>query len=302
MGEKILISGGSGLVGKKLTKLLIENGYEVAILSRSKKQNEVMSYFWDYENGIIDQEAIEFSDIIIHLAGEGIANKRWTQKQKQKILESRTKTSNLLFQSVLQSENKPHTIISASAVGYYGNYVSNKIFTEEDQAGDDFISQVVVDWEKSVDEFEKIGLRTVKLRIGIVLSEKGGALQKMILPHKFGMGSALGSGKQFMPWISIDDLVNMFLFGIENRKLNGVFNAVAPEMVNNVDLMRILARSLKKPFFMPRIPAFVLKLAMGELSEIVLKGNKVSSVKILSQGFKFKHNNLSEYLPSILNR
>lgn len=297
MKERVLVTGGSGLVGSQLTKLLIKNNYEVAILSRKKNNCELKSFVWDYKNNILDPEAIEFADIIIHLAGEGIANKRWTNQQKEKIEESRTKTTRLLFETIKNAKKKPHSIISASAIGFYGISVSDKVFTEDDKSANDFISQLVVKWEAAVDEFKIIGIRTVKFRIGIVLSKEGGALAKMMTPIKLGIGSAIGTGTQFMPWIAIDDLTRMFLFATQNN-IEGVFNAVSPQHINNYEFTKQIAVQLKKPFFMPKVPAFLLKLLLGEMSQIVLMGNKVSSKKISELGFKFNSKNLNDFLKS----
>lgn len=297
MKERVLITGGSGLVGRQLTELLIRNGYEVAILSRKKNNGELKSFFWDFQNNILDPEAIEFADVIIHLAGEGIADKRWTNQQKNKIEESRTMTTKLLFKTVKNAKKKPHTIISASAIGIYGISVSDKVFTEDDISVNDFVSQLVVKWEKAVDEFQTIGIRTVKFRIGIVLSKEGGALAKMMIPIKLGIGSAIGNGTQFMPWIAIDDLTRMFLFATQN-KIEGVFNAVSPQHITNNEFSKVIANHLNKPFFMPKVPAFLLKILLGEMSQIVLRGNKVSSKKICELGFEFNFKNINDFLKS----
>lgn len=297
MKERVLVTGGSGLVGRQLTALLIKNNYEVAILSRKKNNGELKSFFWDYENNILDPEAIEFADIIVHLAGEGIANKRWTNNQKTKIEESRTKTTKLLFETVKKAKRKPHTIISASAIGIYGISASDKVFVEDDKSANDFISQLVVKWEAAVDEFKTIGIRTVKFRIGIVLSKEGGALAKIMIPIKLGIGSAIGTGRQFMPWIAIDDLIRMFLFATQN-KIEGVFNAVSPQHISNFEFSKAIANHLNKPFFMPKVPAFLLKLMLGEMSQIILTGNKVSSIKIDDLGFEFNFKNINEFLKS----
>jgi uncharacterized protein (TIGR01777 family) len=299
MKEKVLITGGSGLVGRELNKLLISNNYDTAILTRDKSKRGDRTFYWDYGNGIIDKEAIEFADIIIHLAGEGIANKRWTSIQKQKIIDSRVKTSKLLLDEIKRSDKKPHTIISASAVGIYGIEDSNKVFNEEDKAADDFVANVVRQWESSVDKFESIGLRTVKLRIGIVISKEGGAYQKMMLTVKYGIGSAMGSGKQFMPWIYIGDLAEMILFRIKNSSIKSTYNAVSPEYITNYEFMKTMAKALKKPFFMPRIPSFVFKLMLGDLSQILLTGLKVSSEKIVKAGFKFKYSKFEDLMKDL---
>lgn len=287
MGKKILITGGTGLIGSVLSELLIEKGYTVAVLSRSKEIKGTKSFYWDYESKILDEEAIEFADIIIHLAGEDISKSRWSKKQKQKIVDSRVQTTNLLFEKASKAKKKPQLIISASAVGYYGMTTSEHIFKEEDKPGNDFLANTVISWEQSVDQFNQLGIRTVKLRLGVVFSKKGGALAKMIMPVKLGLGSALGSGKQYVPWIEISDLTQMFLFVVENEKAETVYNAVAPDYITNHELIKSLAEALGKPFFVPKVPAFILKLIFGSMADVFLQGSKVSSEKIQSMGFKF---------------
>lgn len=287
MIKNILISGGTGLVGSELVKALEAKGYQVAVLSRSRKAQHVKSFFWDYEQGILEEEAIEFADVIIHLAGENISNKRWSEKQKARIIDSRVKTTELLLSKTKEAKNKPNMIISASAIGYYGSQTSDKIYTESDEPGQDFLAKTVIAWEKSVDEFESIGVKVAKLRLGVVLTQRGGALQKMLAPIKMGFGSAIGSGKQYMPWISLEDLVRMFVFVLETPTAQGVYNAVAPQHINNREMMKTLARQLKEPFFMPPIPMFVFKLIFGEMSTILLDGSRVSSAKIQKQGYEF---------------
>lgn len=298
MGNNILITGGTGLIGKELMDLLMESGYNVAVLSRRKGIEGVKSFYWDYEAEVLDEDAIEFADVIIHLAGEGIANKRWSAKQKQKILDSRVKTTNLLFSKSAKAKNKPRMIISASAVGFYGVENSEKVFTEKDPAGNDFLANTADAWEKSVKQFKSIGIQTVICRIGVVLSKKGGALPKMMMPVSFGLGAALGSGKQYMPWIEISDLARMFIFVLENQKTDVIFNAVGPDQISNKKFMKTLARTMNKPTFLPDVPSFVMKLFMGEMAILLLKGNRVSSEKIQATGFEFKYKTLEEVMKS----
>ena len=298
MKTNILITGGTGLVGNELRSLLIAEGYNVAILSRRKEIKGIKSFYWDYEKGILDEEAIEFADVIIHLAGEGIANKRWSATQKQIILDSRVKTTNLLFSKSKKAKNKPKMIISASAVGYYGSGNTDKIFSEEDPAGNDFLASTALAWEKSVGKFRSIGIQTAILRIGVVLSKHGGALARMMMPVKFGFGAALGSGKQYLPWIEITDLARMFLFVLENLKTDDIFNAVGPDQISNSNFMKTLARTMNKPFFMPNVPSFVMKFLLGEMAVLLLQGNRVSSEKIQAAGFDFKYKKLEDVMKS----
>ena len=294
MATQVLISGGSGLLGKAITNLLTIKGYEVAILSRKRGIEGIKSFYWDYEKSIIDKDAIEFADVIIHLAGENIAGKRWTKKQKQIIIDSRVQTSELLFSAIKEAKSKPRTIISASAIGYYGTKTTQHIYTEDDEAGSDFLADCVVQWEKSVDQFQELGIQVFKFRIGVVLSNQGGALQKMLKPIRAGFGAVLGSGKQYIPWIEISDLARIFLFAIEKKLTNSVYNAVAPDFITNRDFTKILANKLSRHLFLPNIPVFILKLFMGEMSSILLYGSRVSAKSITSEGFDFLYQKLDD--------
>lgn len=288
MANNILITGGTGLVGKELTALLLEHGYNVAVLSRNLKNDPKVKYFvWDYENDYIDDDAIKFADIIIHLAGENISEKRWSDKQRKKIIDSRVKTTLLLKNALERNNKKLSAFISASAIGYYGTFTSEKIFKEDSEPGSDFLADVVVRWEKSVDSLLQFSQRIVKYRIGVVLSKKGGALPKIYNIVKTGLGSALGSGKQYMPWISLKDLTRAFLFSVENE-LNGVYNIVSTEHYTNYDFTKHIATFLSKPFFAPKTPSVALKLLYGEMASLLLEGSRISSEKIISSGFVFK--------------
>ncbi len=296
MRGNVLITGGSGLIGSELSKLLLNNNYNDAILSRRPKLNDKKSYYWNFEKGILDEEAIEFADVIIHLAGENISTKRWTKSQKQKIIDSRVKTTNLLFEKIKTAKKKPEAFISASAIGFYGTVTSDEIFIEESKAGNDFLAETVAKWEESVEQIKSLGLRVVKLRTGVVFSKNGGALPKMMKPIKMGLGSAIGSGKQYVPWVEISDLARLYLFAIENKEMNNAYNAVSPNHITNNELMKSLAVSLKKPFFMPKIPSVFMKLAFGEMSSILLEGSRVSSNKIQEVGFEFKYKSILDIM------
>lgn len=298
--ETILITGGAGLIGTKLSRKLKEKGYNVALLSRKNKHgNSYSVYNWNPDKNEIENEALKSADHIIHLAGEDIGKRRWTKKRRQIIADSRIKTSELLFNKVLESGIKLRSFISASGTGYYGSVTSEKIFIETDPPAEDFIGEICQQWEQAADRFEKSGIRTVKIRTGIVLSKKGGALSKMILPVRFWIGSALGSGKQYLPWIHIDDLCEIYVKAIEDPQMTGAFNAVAPQHVSNREFMRTLAGVLGKPFFFPSIPAFVMKLLFGKMSVIILNGSRVSPDKIISSGYVFKFPNLTGALKNL---
>lgn len=298
--EKVLISGASGLLGKAISEKLQSKGFEVLSLSRSRK-NDKNAFWWDVDKGEIEEEAVKKADYIIHLAGEGIADKKWTDERKKQIIESRTKTTQLLLKAIKNTGANIKAFVSASAVGYYGAITSEKIYTENDLPANDFLGISCMAWENSVEEISKLGIRTVKYRIGVVLSKDGGALPKMAAPFKFYMGAVLGSGKQYIPWIHINDVANAFVFAIQNEHLNGVYNLTAPGGgVSNRDFSKVLAKVLAKPLFLPSIPEFVLKLIMGEMADIVLKGSRVSSKKISDTGFKFEYDNLELTLINLL--
>lgn len=294
--ETILITGGTGLIGKGLTKVLLEKGYAVIILSRSPGKsistNPQLSYAaWDIKRQTIDSAAIEKANYIIHLAGASVAEKRWTDKRKQEILDSRVKSSALLVEAVRKHGNNLKAVISSSAIGFYGaDDFSNGInrgFSENDLPSTDFLGSACKEWEESIEPVASFGKRLVRLRTGIVLSNDGGALKEFIRPLKFGLATILGNGKQVISWIHIDDLVNMFIHAIENEKMNGVYNAVAPNPVSNKKLILQLAKKRNKFFIPVNVPSFILKIVLGEMSIEVLKSATVSSVKTEESGFKF---------------
>ncbi|MCZ4693399.1 TIGR01777 family protein [Ancylomarina euxinus] len=300
---QVLISGGSGVVGKVLCEKLRMKGYHVAILSRSiNKSKKLKTYLWDPTNNQIDPEAISSSDYIIHLAGANIAEKRWTVSRKKLILDSRVQSANLIFNEVKKQKKELKAFISASAIGYYGSITSDTIFTEDNHAANDFLGQTCLVWEQAARQFETLGIRTSILRTGLVLNkEKGGALSKMLIPVKMGFASSMGNGKQYLPWIHIDDLCELYIRAIENISIEGAFNAVAPDFQTNKSFTQTLAKTLNKPFFFPNIPAFLLKLVLGEMSVILIKGSRVSANKLIKNGFIFKFSKLNSALRNLLN-
>lgn len=300
MNKSVLISGGSGLVGSRLTQLLLQKGYQVAHLSRSASEGEVKTIKWDIEKMELDPSAIEPYDYIINLAGAGIVDESWTEERKKIIQESRTKTVALLARAVAQNTKKPISFVSASAVGYYGLKTSAHFFTEEDSPGDDFLAKTCVKWEESINEVAAMGVPTTTIRIGIVLSADGGALKEMANPIKFGVGAPLGNGKQYMPWIHIDDLCGIFIYAFES-KLQGVFNAGAPNQVNNKKFTTSLAKVLGKPLWLPNVPSFIMKLILGSRALLVLEGSRVSCKKVQAAGYKFKFEHLEDALEDIYN-
>lgn len=298
--QNILITGGSGLVGRRLTQMLQENGYEVSWLSHSgKTTNDVKAYKWDIDKMAIDTEAIETADIVIHLVGEGIANGRWTSRQKQRIFDSRIESTKLLHQTLNQSHHKVQSFISASAIGYYGMDNGDRVLSETAEAGTDFLAKVTQQWEQEVDQISSSSIKVVKLRLGVVLSEKGGALEKIALPIRWGMGTALGRGDQFMSWIHIDDLCRMIEYCFENDLME-VYNAVTPNPVTNKEMTKEIASQLGKPYFLPNIPYFVLKILLGEMADMLLGSSKVSSKKIEKEDFEFHFPSLQIALENLL--
>jgi uncharacterized protein (TIGR01777 family) len=291
----VLITGGTGLVGKALGQALLEKGYTVIILSRQAgKKSAVpnLSYAaWDAEKQTIDEVAISSADYIIHLAGAGVADKRWTKKRKQEIVDSRINSSRLIADSLKTIPNKVKAVVSASAIGWYGAdpaIPNPKPFEENNPADEIFLGNTCKQWEESIEPVTQSVKRLVKLRIGLVLTNDGGALSEFKKPLQFGVAAILGNGKQIISWIHIDDLVRMFIAAIENSTMNGVYNAVAPIPVSNKELTIQLAKSRKKFFIPVHVPSFILKLMLGEMSIEVLKSATVSSNKIELTGFSFK--------------
>jgi hypothetical protein len=306
--QTVLITGGSGLIGKRLTLHLTQKGYDVIILTRSAKEKdkaEKVSYAtWDIRNQTIDRKAIESADMIIHLAGAGVVDKRWTEDYKKEIVESRTLSSKLIIDSLTQYPNKVKAIVSASAIGWYGPDKAGHLpFVETDPPAPDFLGQTCYAWEKSIESADELGIRVCKLRTGIVLSEEGGALAEFKKPVRFGVAAILGSGTQAISWIHIDDLCRMYIYALENQQVNGSYNAVAPAPVTNKELTLLLARKLDGRFFIPiHVPAFILKLILGESSIEVLKSTTVSNKKIMDTGFTFAYPEIENAIEEITGK
>jgi len=300
--SSVLLSGGSGLVGRHLCIRLQEKGYDVAILSRSKIQNtKIPSILWSLESFEIDREAINRFDYIIHLAGANIGAGRWTPKRRLALADSRVKSAQLILDNIDKHNKRLKAFISASAIGYYGAGTTDKIFHETDAPAGDFLGQICDQWEIAADKFTSLDVRTVKLRTGIVLSRKGGALSKLLIPVKLGLASAIGTGRQYMPWIHIDDLCTIYIQALENEEMNGAFNAVAPEHITNKAFTRKLARAVNKPFWFPKIPSFLLKLLFGEMSSMLLNGSRISSDKIQAAGYQFRFPQLDIALKDVFS-
>lgn len=285
--KNILITGGSGMIGTRLTQLLLERGYQVMHLNRSQKNSKVRTFLWEPSRSEIDLRAFHEVDAVVHLAGAGIADKRWSARRKEEILLSRTVSTRLLTAQLKSSPNNVTTFISASGTGYYGLADMGEAFVESDPPADDFMARVTVAWEKEVD-LNLPSIRTVRLRTGLVLSEDGIAMRKLIMPVKWFVGAPLGTGKQYVNWIHIDDLCGIYIKAIEDENMSGAYNAVAPNPITNAELTRELARVLRRPLWLPPVPEFAVKLIAGEVADVVLKGGKVSSQKIQKTGFQFR--------------
>ena len=262
--SKILITGGSGLVGNAISELLLKKGHQPVWLSReSGTYKGIKKYKWDISKNYIDENAFEGVVDIIHLAGTGIADKRWTAEYKKQIIDSRVKSAELLFNHISKNNIKLKTLIGGSAIGYYGAIQSEKFFTESDKPGLDFLAESCILWEKSYQPFIDAGIRTAIIRTGVVLSNQGGAYVKMAPAFKYGFGAALASGKQFFPWIHINDIAGIFVHTLLNQNTSGIYNAVGSELINNNDFSKQLATSFKKPFFLPNVPMFLFKNSYG---------------------------------------
>jgi uncharacterized protein len=283
-----LISGGTGTIGSSLKESLENEGNEVRVLSRST--NKKGFYKWNIKESFIDERALQNVDHIVHLVGAGIADKRWSNKRKEELLESRTKSTQLLIDVVSEMETKPKSVVCASAIGYYGMVTNSHIYSENDPADLGFIGDLVEKWETHTLQFKSLNIPTSIIRIGVVLSKRGGAVSKMIAPPFM---APLGNGKQWVPWISVTDLVSVFKWCLKERK-GDIYNGVASEHINNSELTKALAKKHGKPYVNRGVPAFLLKLILGEMYQIVFEGSRVSSAKLKNQGFVFKHDTLKK--------
>ncbi len=297
---KILITGGSGFLGRKISEYLLFNQHQVAWLSRENgTENGITKYKWDIEKNYIDEAALEKIDGIIHLAGAGIVDKRWSEKRKEKIIYSRVKSSSLLHECILKTKCPVKTIVGASAIGYYGSQNSEEIFMEDSLPGSDFLSETCIKWENSYTPFKNSGIRTSIIRIGIVLGKNGGAYAKLYKPFKFGFGTALSSGNQYFPWIHLNDVSSIFIHALFNQKVEGIFNAVGSEIVTNLEFSNQLAASFNSKIRLPNVPELFLRLALGESAITVTSGLRVSNQKIKATGFKFEFEKLSDALKDL---
>jgi uncharacterized protein (TIGR01777 family) len=299
--SSVLITGGSGLVGRYLTSALLDKGCKVSHLSRKVNQfGKVRVFRWDPEKKILDPAVFEGIDCVIHLAGANIGEKRWTEPRKKEIVRSRVDSAKLIHDVVTSNNIHIKAFISASAVGYYGSVTSDNIFTEEDPPAADFLGNTCRLWEEGADLFKNSGIRTVKIRTAVVLEKSDSALSKLMMPAKFGFLVKTGNGKQYMPWIHIADLCGIYLKAVNDKELEGPYNAVSPLHVTHNEFMKVLSTILKKPLISVGVPSFLLRAAMGKMSDVVLKGSRVSSAKIEKAGYCFQFSNPPDALKNAI--
>ena len=304
MSATVLITGASGLIGKPLVNTLLDQGYHIHVLSRKEPQyNPSFKEFkWDVEAGYIDESCLENVETIIHLAGEGIADKPWRKERKQAIISSRVDSLRLIFTAL---KNNPHfqvkSLISASAVGYYGDR-NDEILDENSDPGQGFLAESCIAWEKVADTGNDLNMRVVKLRTGVVLSTHGGALPQIAGPVKYNLGTILGSGKQWIPWIHMDDVVNAYLFAVQNNSMTGAYNLCAPNPVTNEEFTKSVSSVFDKTIWLPNVPAIVLRLFLGEMKTVVLSSTRTRSDKLIEAGFRFKFNTVTEALKELYGK
>ena len=303
MAKKVLITGGSGFLGRHITEKLLAQGYSVNYLSRNPEKTErIKSYYWDPGAGQFDEQALHHLEYIVNLAGANIGDEPWTAERKREILESRTKSTAFLRDQLKKANHEVKALISASAVGCYGIDNGDDWLKENSDYGDDFLANVTKGWEDEASLYGDLKIRVVLLRFGVILSETGGALPKIIKPIKLGVGAPLGDGNQWMSWIHIDDAAGIVGFCIndEEERISGIYNAVAPNPVTNKEFTRLAAAILKKPLFMPAVPKFLLRMILGERASMVLGSSRVSSDKIVQAGYHFKYHTADQALKDLL--
>lgn len=301
MSKKIVITGATGLIGRRLAEGLINEGNEVTIVSRSVDKSKAIipaayEYIkWNYKNDPVD--FVEGKDVVIHLMGESIMAGRWTEKHKRIVLESRIESTRALVTGIERAVSKPSSFIHSSAVGFYGN--TNSEVDENSGRGQGFLADVVSAWEAEASRIEKSGVRRVSVRLGIVLDRNEGALKKMLMPFKFFIGGPLGRGKQWFPWIHIDDVVEIFNYAIADPQIIGAVNAVAPGSINMKNFASELGKVMKRPSFF-RVPEFVLKLILGESADALIYGAKVNPKRLIEYGYEFRYKKIDEAIKSLL--
>jgi uncharacterized protein len=296
---RILVSGSSGLIGSALLPILSRAGHSVARLVRPGRMPAPGDVSWDPAAGRIALPSLEGFDAVVHLAGHNIAAGRWTPKQKERIHDSRVKSTRLLTQSLSALARPPRVLVAASAIGFYGGR-GDEVLTEESRAGSGFLPEVCQEWETATAPAAQKGIRVVNLRFGMVLAADGGALERMLLPCKLGLGGALGSGRQWVSWITRDDVLGIIRYAMADERLQGPVNAVAPEPVTNRDFSRALGRVLHRPAIMP-VPAFALRLMLGEMADgLLLASDRVYPARLKASGYRFLYPELDSALQYLL--
>ena len=301
--KKVLITGASGLLGTRLTELLLKKGYSVNTLGRQTadnrpQKNSVNHFVWEIDKGIIDAKAFEGVSAIIHLAGAGVADKHWSDERKKEIIDSRVKSAKLIFDFLKKNKHEVKTFVSASAVGYYGD-CGDELVTEEQKAGEGFLAEVCKQWEQSAKQFSKLEIREVRCRIGIVLSKNGGALPELTRTIPLGVASYFAKSNIYYPWIHLDDVCGIMINALENENVSGAYNTTAPQPLLMKDLMKEILVAKKSKALLVPAPPFVIMLAMGEMSEMLLSSQRCSSGKTLESGYKFRFKKIGEALKEI---
>lgn len=297
----ILITGGSGLIGKALSEALLGHGHAVRWLSRASSRNgRFASYTWNPSQGSVDAAALEGVDAIVHLAGAGVADKRWTPARVNELIASRAETARLLLRECSRQGAFPSAFISAAGVGYYGAISVNERLKEDAPPGHDTIARISVEWERAVDEWSGVS-RVVKLRTPIVLSDAGGALPTLARVARWCLASPIGSGRQHMPWVHITDLVEAYMKALSDASMRGAYNIAASD-ASNEEFMRTIAHVLHRPFILPRVPAPIIRLALGSMAEILLEGSAVDDSRLRETGFRYHYDELEPVLRSLLQK
>ncbi|MBX7109019.1 MAG: TIGR01777 family oxidoreductase [Chitinophagales bacterium] len=299
--KNILISGGSGLIGSHLTKLLQQRGHKVAHLSRQKAQGSITAYHWDPARDEIDDACISEADYIIHMAGANVGNHRWTNSYKAEILQSRIRSTELLYTALQRTPNKVKAIIASSATGYYGSR-GDEWLKEDAQAGDDFLATTCLQWEQAVNRIASLNKRVVSLRTGIVLAVEGGALPRLVMPVRFGIAPVFGNGLPFYPWIHIADLCGIYLHALDDETMQGAFNAVSPSPERYMILLNSIAKALKRKKLNIPVPSFALQLALGGFAQTLTMSTRCSAEKIAGRGFVFHFPSLEAALQDLIGK
>lgn len=298
----VLITGGTGMIGSALIAQLKAKGYFIHVLSRSvpeEKTEGERTFRWDPSNGQIDTAAFKGVDGVVHLAGAGIADQRWTESRKRILLESRTKSAELLKNQMRQSSRNFRFFITASGSNFYGTETTDHIFKESDDPGSDFLAQVCIEWERAAFEANPTD-RICAIRTAMVLSASGGALEKLAAPTKWGFGAALGNGKQYTPWVHIDDLVEIYIKAIEDERMTGAYNAVANQHLTQREMTKAIAYAYNRKIWLPNVPGWALRIMLGEMSNMLLKGSRLSNEKLLDLGLKFRYPRIDTALNDLI--